>query len=146
MIAMRSPAPKSVTRVVGKNGSSKPSVSVPPPAVSSAVTRRTARVSKPEAKVLFSRFFQSVGPRTYSAELKELANGNHLLVLTERKRDPETGEPRQLRLFLFGEDFSAFFRMLHEMAAFIRANPLPPEVRRRRAEFWAKKKVRARGE
>jgi hypothetical protein len=127
MITMRSPAPKNVSRAVVKNSS-----------VRAAAPR--AKTGKPEAKVLFNRFFQSVGPRSYHSELKELPNGNHLLVLTERKRDPETGEQKQLRLFVFGEDFSTFFRMLHETAQFIRENPLSPEVRRRRAEFWAKKK------
>jgi hypothetical protein len=139
MITMRSPAPKSVSRVVGKNGASKPAAPNSRP-----LTPVVPRATKAEAKILFSRFFQSVGPRTYSAELKELANGNHLLVLTERKPDPETGEPRQLRLFVYGEDFTAFFRMLHETAAFIRANPLSQEVRRRRADFWARKKKRGK--
>jgi hypothetical protein len=127
MIAMRSPAPKNVSRVVVKNSSPRP------PAAA-------AKSPKSEAKILFSRFFQSVGPRSYHSELKELPNGNHLLVLTEKKRDPETGEAKQLRLFVFGEDFSTFFRMLHETAQFMRENPIPPEVRRRRTEFWTKKK------
>ncbi len=127
MIAMRSPAPKNVSRVVVKNGPARTPAAAP-------------RSAKPDAKILFNRFFQSVGPRSYHSELKELPNGNHLLVLTERKRDPETGEARQLRLFVFGEDFTAFFRMLHETAQFMRENPIPPEIRKKRAEFWAKKR------
>ncbi len=94
---------------------------------------------KPEPLILFQKFFKSVGPRTYAAQIKELANGNHLLVLTEGKRDSETQEVRKTRLFVYGEDFSALFRLLHETAAFIRANPLPEEVRRRRERIWAKK-------
>ena len=63
---------------------------------------------KPEPKILFQKFFHSVGPRTYAAQVKELPNRNHLLVLTEGKRDRETGEVRKTRLFVYGEDFSAF--------------------------------------
>jgi hypothetical protein len=99
---------------------------------------------KPEPKIIFQKFFHSVGPRTYAAQVKELPNGNHLLVLTEGKRDEETGEVRKTRVFVYGEDFSAFFRLLHETATFIRANPLSQEVRDRRARFWAKKSKEAR--
>jgi len=94
---------------------------------------------KPEPKILFQKFFHSVGPRTYAAQVKELPNRNHLLVLTEGKRDRETGEVRKTQLFVYGEDFSAFFRLLHETAGFIRANPLSEEIRRKRGKFWAKK-------
>ena len=94
---------------------------------------------KPEPKILFQKFFHSVGPRTYAAQVKELPNRNHLLVLTEGKRDRETGEVRKTRLFVYGEDFSAFFRLLHETAGFIRANPLSEEIRQKRSKFWAKK-------
>ncbi len=100
--------------------------------------------AKPEHKVLFQKFFKSVGTRTYAAQIKELTNGNHLLVLTEAKRDPQTDEVRKTRLFVFGEDFSAFFRLLHETATFIRANPLDEEVRKRRERFWAKKNRQTR--
>jgi hypothetical protein len=98
-----------------------------------------SRTEKAEAKILFEKVFHSMGPRTYAAEVKELPNGNHVLVLTEGKRDKETGEVRQVRLFIYGEDFTAFFRLLHETAGFIRANPLSEEIRRKRVKFWAKK-------
>jgi hypothetical protein len=99
---------------------------------------------KPESKILFQKFFHSVGPRTYASQVKELANGNHLLVLTEGKRDEETGEVRKTRVFVYGEDFSAFFRLLNDTATFIRANPVPQEVRDRRAKFWARKTKESR--
>lgn len=99
---------------------------------------------KPEPKILFQKFFKSVGPRTYTAQVKELSNGNHLLVLTEGKRDEQTGELRKTRLFVYGEDFSAFFHLLHETATFIRANPLSEEIRKHREKFWAKKAREAR--
>lgn len=99
---------------------------------------------KPEQKVLFQKLFKSVGPRTYAAQIKELANGNHLLVLTEAKRDAQTGNVRKNKLFVFGEDLSAFFRLLHETATFIRANPLPEEIRKRREKYWTKKNREAR--
>ena len=94
---------------------------------------------KPEPKILFQKFFHSVGPRTYASQVKELPNRNHLLVLTEGKRDRDTGELRKIRLFIYGEDFSAFFRLLHETATFIRANPLSEEIRQKRGKFWARK-------
>jgi hypothetical protein len=99
---------------------------------------------KPEPKIIFQKFFHSVGPRTYASQVKELANGNHLLVLTEGKRDEQTGEVRKSKVFVFGEDFSAFFRLLHDTATFIRANPLPEEVRERRTKFWARKSKEAK--
>jgi hypothetical protein len=99
---------------------------------------------KPEPKIIFQKFFHSVGPRTYASQVKELPNGNHLLVLTEGKRDEKTGEVRKSKVFVFGEDFSTFFRLLHDTATFIRANPLPEEVRERRAKFWARKSKEAR--
>ena len=99
---------------------------------------------KAEPKILFQKYFKSVGPRTYAAQLKEAANGNHFLVLTEGKRDEATGELRKSRLFVFGEDFTQFFRLLHETAIFLRANPLSEEVRERRAKFWARKNKESR--
>ena len=50
---------------------------------------------KPEPKILFQQFFKSVGPRTYAAQVKQAANGNHFLVLTEGKRDDKTNEASQ---------------------------------------------------
>jgi hypothetical protein len=95
-------------------------------------------VEKPEAKILFQKFFKSVGPRTYASQVKQAGNGNHFLVLTEGKRDDKTGEVRKTRVFVFGEDFSEFFRMLSETAQFIRANPVPAEIKKKRQRFWAK--------
>jgi hypothetical protein len=95
---------------------------------------------KPEAQIIFQKFFKSVGPRTYAAQMKRAGNGNHFLVLTEGRRDDKTGEVRKTRLIVFSEDFVEFFHMLHETAQFIKANPVPDNVRQRRASFWAKKK------
>lgn len=94
--------------------------------------------AKPEPKILFQKFFKSVGPRTYASQIKEAGNGNHFLVLTEGKRDEKTGELRKSRLLIFSEDFSAFFRMLQETAQFIKANPVSEEVRKKRERYWAR--------
>jgi hypothetical protein len=94
--------------------------------------------SKPEAEILFQTYFKSVGPRTYAAQVKRAGNGNHFVVLTEGKRDDKTGEIRKTRLFIFSEDFTAFFKMLHETALFIRENPVSEEVRKKREKFWAR--------
>jgi len=95
--------------------------------------------NKPEAEILFQKYFKSVGPRTYAAQLKRAGNGNHFLVLTEAKRDEKTDEVRKTRLYIFSEDFVSFFKMLHETAQFIRQNPVPDEVRQRQDRFWSKK-------
>jgi hypothetical protein len=102
-----------------------------------ATTASDARTKK-EAKILFQRYFKSVGPRTYAAQVKEAGNGNHFVVLTEGKRDDKTAELRKIKLYVFGEDFIEFFKMLNETAAFIRANPVPEDVKKRREKFWAK--------
>jgi hypothetical protein len=98
---------------------------------------------KADHKILFQNFFKSVGPRTYAAQVKEAGNGNQFIVLTEGKRDEKTGEIRKTRLFVFSEDFEAFFEMFRKSAEFIRANPLAPAIRKRQEEYWAK---RAAGE
>jgi hypothetical protein len=92
--------------------------------------------SKPEPKILFQKFFKSVGPRTYAAQVKEAGNGNHFIVLTEGKRTEGSDEVKKTRLFLFSEDFDNFFAMLREMADFVKAHPLPRQVRERREKFW----------
>ena len=99
--------------------------------------------AKAEAKILFQKYFKSVGPRTYAAQLKEAGNGNHFLVLTEGKRDPVTSEVKKLKLFVFSEDFSAFFRMLHDTAQFIKAHPVSPDIKMKRMRYWAKKEAEA---
>ena len=92
---------------------------------------------KPEPKVLFQKYFKSVGPRTYVAQVKQAGNGNHFLVLTEGKRDPKTDELRKCSLYLFSEDFEQFKDLLRDTFKFIADHPLPPDVREKREKFWA---------
>jgi hypothetical protein len=93
---------------------------------------------KPEAKILFQRYFKSVGPRTYAAQVKEASNGNHFLVLIEGKRDKKTDEVRKTSLLVFSEDFEAFAKLFADANAFIKANPVSPEVAQRQREYWSK--------
>ena len=94
---------------------------------------------KPEHEILFQQFFKSANPqRTYAAQLKRASNGNHYLVLTEGKRDPAGGDVRKTRLFVYSEDFIDFFKLLQSAAHFIKANPVPDEVKSKRQRFWAK--------
>src|SRR5918999_991981 len=65
---------------------------------------------KTEHEILFQKYFKSLGPRTYAAQVKRASNGNHYLVLTEGKRDEPSADVRKTRLFVFGEDFVEFFR------------------------------------
>jgi hypothetical protein len=113
-----------------------------PPAATVGANRRQQQPQqqqqKPEPVIRFQRFFKSMGPRTYAAQIKEAANGNPFLVLTEGKRDPKTDELRKTRLFIFSEDFPAFFRMLHETAQYLKANPVPEEIKKRRQRYWEK--------
>jgi hypothetical protein len=91
-------------------------------------------------EILFQKYFKSVNPqRTYAAQVKRASNDNHYLILTEGKRDDATGEVRKTRLFIYSEDFPEFFRMLQDTAHFVRDNPVPEEVKKRRKQFWAKK-------
>lgn len=94
--------------------------------------------SRTEHEILFQQFFKSVGPRTYVAQLKRARNGNHFLVLTEGKRDDKTDEIRKTRLFVFSEDFDEFFDLMNATADFVRAHPVPTEVKAKRERFWAK--------
>jgi hypothetical protein len=93
---------------------------------------------KPEPVILFQEFFKSVGPRTYVAQVKRAANGNHFLVLTEGKRDEKTNELRKSRLFIYSEDFVAFYKLMKASAEFVKANPVPNEVKAKRDKVWAK--------
>ena len=146
--AAGNPAPFRVApaSVPGAVSSSTPSSSAPrtaPPGASSAPAApgaKPAAATPPgEQKILFQKFFKSVGPRTYAAQVKEANNGNHFLVVTEGKRDDATGEVRKTRLFVFSEDFAEFFDLLEQTARFIKAHPVPPEVEQRRRRFWARK-------
>ena len=94
-----------------------------------------------EPKILFQKYFKSIGTRTYAAHLKENDKGNQFLVLTEGKRDPQTGEMKKTKVFIYSEDFAQYFRMLHETAQFIKAHPVPEEVKLKRQRFWARKEA-----
>ena len=108
--------------------------------MSTSPTGKSAAQSNADHEILFQHWFKSVGPRTYATQLKKANNGNHYLVLTEGKRDEKTGEVRKTRLFVFSEDFVEFFRMLKETAQFVRDNPVPDEIKKKRTRFWAKKR------
>ena len=104
-----------------------------------AMLAKDSSAAKTEARILFQRYFKSVGPRTYAAQVKEASNGNHFLVLTEGKRDEATDQVRKTRLFVFSEDFQEFFDMVQQSARFIKDHPVPDDVKKRREKFWAKK-------
>jgi hypothetical protein len=101
-----------------------------------ALTRTGPKKAPVDHPILFQKFFKSVGPRTYASQVKQASNGNHYLVLTEGRRVEGSDEVRKSRLFIYSEDFPAFFRMLHETAQWIRANPLSEEVKRKRDNYW----------
>jgi hypothetical protein len=102
-------------------------------------TDRRSSSTDNEHDILFQKFFKSVGPRTYAAQVKRARNGNHYLVLTEGRRDEKTGDVRKSRAFVYSEDFVEFFRLVKSAAEFIRDNPVPAEVRRQQEDFWARR-------
>jgi hypothetical protein len=95
-----------------------------------------------EHDILFQKFFKSVGPRTYAAQVKRATNGNHYLVLMEGKRDEASGEVRKTWLFVYSEDFVEFFRLVKATAEFIKEHPVPDAVRIRQEKRWAKASAR----
>jgi len=99
--------------------------------------------NKPEPKILFQSFFKSVGTRTYVAQVKESSNGNHFIMLTEGRRDEQTGDVRKTKLMIFSEDFIAFFKLLTEAQQFVRDNPVPAHIAQRQKKFWEKKQAPA---
>ena len=50
---------------------------------------------------------------------------------------------KKSRIFVYSEDFGQYFRMLHETAQFIKAHPVPEEIKMKRQRFWAKKEAEA---
>lgn len=92
-----------------------------------------------EAPILFQDYFKLAGPRTYAAQVKRARNDNHFIVLTEGKRDDKTGEVRKTKLLVFSEDFEAFFRMVSQVSAFVRDNPVPTQVAERQRKRWESK-------
>ncbi|HYO09861.1 MAG TPA: DUF3276 family protein, partial [Tepidisphaeraceae bacterium] len=115
----------------------KPSAALP----ATMTSRPAGGAGKGDHKILFQKYFKSISPRNYSVHLKECNNGNHYLVLTETKRDAETGEVKKSKLFIYSEDFSQYFRMLHETAQFIKAHPVAEEIKLKRQRYWAKKEA-----
>src|SRR5688500_13748728 len=110
------------------------------PAASSRSSAAAAAAAK-EPKILFQKYFKSIGTRSYAAHLKENDKGNQFLVLTESKRDPASGETKKTKVFVYSEDFAQYFRMLHETAQFIKAHPVSEEVKLKRQRYWARKEA-----
>jgi hypothetical protein len=134
-LGTKTPPPRTVSRNQRFQSSAPPGQSRAP-AQSQRRFKPREKAAKKEHEILFQKFFKSVGPRTYAAQVKRTSNGNHYLVLLEGKRDDSTGDVRKTRLFIYSEDFVEFFRLLKSAGEFIKANPLPDDVRRKRDEYW----------
>ena len=107
----------------------------PPPSNTDGETNPT-KGERQEHPILFQKYFKSVGTRTYVAQMKIATNGNHYLVFTEAGRKKGTDELRKTRIFVYSEDFKAFFDMLSETLRFTVEHPVPKEVAAERAAFW----------
>ena len=114
------------SRVSPKNGTARHAAAAP---------------ASKEPKILFQKYFKSVGTRSYAAHVKENDKGNQFLVLTEIKRDAETGETKKTKVFVYSEDFAQYFRMLHETAQFIKSHPVSEEVKLKRQRYWARREA-----
>ena len=108
---------------------------------SAAARGAAAGAAAKEPKILFQKYFKSIGTRSYAAHLKENDKGNQFLVLTESKRDPASGETKKSKVFIYSEDFAQYFRMLHETAQFIKAHPVSEEIKLKRQRYWARKEA-----
>src|SRR4051812_24113999 len=103
-----------------------------PAATLSRADEKSAR--KPDVqrdhKILYQAYFKSVGTRTYAAQVKEAGNGNHFILLTEGRRDKDTGELRKTSVIIFSEDFEEFFKLVSGTTKFVREHPVPQDVAR----------------
>ena len=121
-----------------------------PAATMSRADEKSARkpdansTDRPERKILYQTYFKSVGTRTYAAQVKEAGTGNHFIVLTEGKRDKQTGELRKSNLIVFSEDFEQFAKLIGDTMQFVRAHPVPPDVVAKQAKFWQKGQTQKR--
>lgn len=104
-----------------------------------------AKASESEDVVLFQKYFKSLGPRAYAAQIKRAPNGNHCLVLIESKRDAETHEIKKSKVLIWSEDLASFFKMMQETLHFHKANPVPEEIRKRRERYWQKRAEESAG-
>jgi hypothetical protein len=118
-----------------------PSRNGTPAASSRSSAAAAAAAAAKEPKILFQKYFKSIGTRAYAAHLKENEKGNQFLVLTESKRDPSSGETKKTKVFIYSEDFAQYFRMLHETAQFIKAHPISEEMKLKRQRYWARKEA-----
>ncbi|MFT3788103.1 MAG: DUF3276 family protein [Tepidisphaeraceae bacterium] len=92
--------------------------------------------------ILYQSWFKSVNPqRTYATQIKRARNGNRYAVVTEGKRDKQTGELKKISVYVYEEDFEALLGLFAQLADWVKKHPTPPDLRRRRAAFWAKKKL-----
>ena len=131
--------PTSSARRTGPPSPRRPGFRAGPPRNGSPAAAGRSAGPRPEHEILFQQYFKSVNPaKTYAVQLKKAGNGNHYLVLTEGKRDDSTGEVRKTRVFVYSEDFKEYFKMLQAAAVFIRTNPVPEEVKKKRDRFWTK--------
>lgn len=88
--------------------------------------------------ILAQTYFKSIGTRTYVAQLKVASNGNHYLVLTEASRIKGSDDIRKTRIFVYSEDFKAFFDLVAQAQQSTQAHPVPREIAEERASFWRK--------
>src|SRR5215211_4019386 len=97
--------PKERARMPVKPVASRTAGGSPPrivPSASPAVApAKSSRARKDDHKILFQKYFKSIGPRTYAVQIKQSNNGNHYIILTEGKRDLMTNEVRKTRLFVY---------------------------------------------
>jgi hypothetical protein len=73
-------------------------------------------------------------------QVSRARNDNQFITLIEGRRDRETNEVKKTKLLVFSEDYVEFFRMMHELALWVREHPLSEEFREKRKQYWANKK------
>lgn len=86
-----------------------------------------AQGTKRPPEIVKTWAFDSAGDRKYAMQIKKASNGNPCLMLVEGRLQ-EDGTYRKFNVTVWSEDFSAFFRMLDDIRAFMTRNDIktPP--------------------
>lgn len=122
--ASQSPSPPGATTGVLKPASIQPK------------PHEIVHLPSTDPETLFQAYFKSIGPRRYAAQLQRASNGNHYLVLTESKPDKETKELRRTKLYIYSEDFDAFFNLMRHAFHGTKEHPVPANIAAKQQAYW----------
>lgn len=113
------PSPKVMSPPNPRSGrpASRGTVSAPPPPA--RVVSTPPRDNNSTDPVLYQKWFKT-GAQTYAVQIGADRQGRRSMILTEGRRDVQTGQVEKIRFLVGPRDLVPFFRMLHETAVFLR--------------------------